>query len=1654
MKQRTGRRFAALFLLSVLVCALLCVAAAAAETETEKSSGRSFLYYSASGSSGLIGVPERLYFDEGATILEVLQASGHSFVGLEQGMVQAIDGVTDNFNRGDEAGGYDLTAAARSGQFFCFFTDEGFLTESRQALIREMADYLEKPQDVRNAAKQAYDEACRKFTGADDILLTLQENLAQAIADYEAAQRADGFAVRFTDGSSDYSPDRYAGIVITAVNEYGKTLTDDDSDGVMQLVAGTYTFSVVQSYRRIDGTVTVDGEKTVSAALPSGDWLTQTRLSLSSGEEAFTAAERTITKEDDGHTLRVVVPDTYATGNVYFYADYDHSVFASAPKLYAYYTKTDGTVICPETGEAASRQAWKSYSTSVNRVIPAGAEGGTVVYRVCETDANGYMRSQEYTVLLDRELSLSALRVQDDSGRAQSATELFSPSLREYTYQILSETDTVQIRPTAFRNGYETAINGEAVTDGLFRIETQNDTTEVVLTLTDPETGHTGEYTLRFVKSDGHYTVFELTPASATVSVYNLSGEWIAPADEDDPTAYELVIGQTYRYVVCDQGCYFAEGSFKKDDVMETIPISLNMTDWIGNIWIGKDNASLSDTFGTQSFETQTHRYTDAYLDTVSSMYAAAALVDDDALAAAGVSAAQIRLEAVYNQIGLSQSVNGKEKTVSLSKTTAPADGSAPSRGSMLPYFWQSNALGNTLIIRASRTSGGVRYYQDYTIELSRVLSIGALGVIYSGTELKLEPAYSAAVQEYTVKLPMAARELTLAPKLREAVNMPYGMGDDGYSVRIEDENVQKNTDGTYTATLTGTDETDTIRLVIENSFRPDEATTITLTVQKVPPVYLTTDVQPGQALLVLIDDSTKVRIQPGGSGVWSVSEGFTYDYLLTASGYVGERGTLCAKDGLLTLSNGSTAEITTDAEGNLCAHIGMTLRVAEVNTELNHTIEAEWADFRGTSYTYDAAQGRLVAGGTNYTNNGVISMPTPIEAEKSVLYWANQLGEGYSGSALGCPIMVDGDLIVFAREEIFKVDAISGKVLTKAAMAGASSFAINSPTYYDGMIFVGLSNGRVQAFDAQTLKSLWLYTDELGGQPNCPIIVYDGYLYTGFWNSETGNANYVCLSVTDEDPQSNTEAKVPTWTITQPGGFYWAGSCVNDDFMLLGTDDGQTSYATKAGPNKTAQLLLLNPKTGEVLDRYTGIYADQRSSICYDKETDAYYFTTKGGYFYRARVTGSVGAWKISEVKPLKLNNYKEEPENPAMSTCTPVVYNRRAYIGVSGVGQFVAYSGHNLTVIDLDKWEIAYQVRTQGYAQTSGLLTTAYEQASGNVYVYFFDNFTPGKLRVLSDRQGQTKPVIKTVETYNDKGQLLTYDTPYVLFTPSGDEAQYAICSPIADEYGTIYFKNDSARLMALGPTVTSLNIEKMPAKTTYMAGERFEPDGMVVTVTYSNGKTRDVTDYVTYSTEPLTKEDEEFTITFPYAMYHNVDNADGTSLAGQEVKASAKNLVLTITGDTPAAELDHIEITTAPAKTQYIAGEDFETDGMVVTAVYKDGTKKNLASGEYEIVDGTELKAGTVEITVRYGECTAKQMITVVENDTRILGDVDGGGTVDYVDAAMVYSYFKGKIKFTNEQIAVADVDGNGNVDYVDAAMIYSYFKGKLTNFPVTK
>ena len=129
------------------------------------------------------------------------------------------------------------------------------------------------------------------------------------------------------------------------------------------------------------------------------------------------------------------------------------------------------------------------------------------------------------------------------------------------------------------------------------------------------------------------------------------------------------------------------------------------------------------------------------------------------------------------------------------------------------------------------------------------------------------------------------------------------------------------------------------------------------------------------------------------------------------------------------------------------------------------------------------------MGGGMN-SNNGVTDAKTPVSADNGMMYWAVKLGEGYSDGAVSNPILVDDCLIVYAGDHIYRVNKDTGAVEATGQMAGKSSFAINGPPYADGIVLVGLSNGRIQAFNAKTLESLWLYTDPLGGQPPCPITV------------------------------------------------------------------------------------------------------------------------------------------------------------------------------------------------------------------------------------------------------------------------------------------------------------------------------------------------------------------------------------------------------------------------------------------------------------------------------------------------------------------------------------------------------------------------------------
>ena len=689
--------------------------------------------------------------------------------------------------------------------------------------------------------------------------------------------------------------------------------------------------------------------------------------------------------------------------------------------------------------------------------------------------------------------------------------------------------------------------------------------------------------------------------------------------------------------------------------------------------------------------------------------------------------------------------------------------------------------------------------------------------------------------------------------------------------------------DESYTVTVNGGSNTtvplnlgeNKINVVVTN---PGGYTnTYTITVTRLASIEVGFTVDPADAK-VAVWDSNKDRVAPT-DGKYSVMADAEYTYLVQSDGYVSQKSTF-------KFSESSTIDIT--------------LAVATENPNLDRSITAEWGNFRN---------------GDN--NLGITNAKTPYAPEDTELLWAVKHGTGWA-AAPGSPIMVDGDIYTYSGSTIRRLNSMTGETVTEGTMVDKSSYSIVPMTYGDGMVFVGLSGGKIQAFNAKTLESLWVYTDELGGQPNCPITYKDGYIYAGFWNSEDRNANFACINTVDEDHASATEVKYASWTYTRAGGFYWAGAYVTDKLAIVGTDDGAGGYDTNG-----AALLVFDRFTGEKLDTHEGIRGDIRSNVSHDPQSDRVFFTTKGGILGNAQIDWDTG--KILDYKEVVIKDAQGNAN--AMSTCTPSVYNGRIYIGVAGTSQFGANSGHGIAVYNLNSdgsMTQAYVYAIVGYPQTSAMVTTAYSAEDGSVYIYLPYNYTPGGISVLKDKPGQTAPVTTTGSGYSE------------VFTPVSPLAQYCICSTIADQYGTIYYKNDSCYMMAITSKIESLEITQYPTITENEDGS-ITVDGLKAVTKLKNGEERDVSNYVSvvkneetggytvsytygfdnanYGLKTVTAEISDHTVTIP-------ENA-GYTVTGEKTVKNGEDYTFTVTvtegydGTNMVVKVNDTEVTAVDGK-----------------------------------------------------------------------------------------------------------------------------------------
>ena len=112
------------------------------------------------------------------------------------------------------------------------------------------------------------------------------------------------------------------------------------------------------------------------------------------------------------------------------------------------------------------------------------------------------------------------------------------------------------------------------------------------------------------------------------------------------------------------------------------------------------------------------------------------------------------------------------------------------------------------------------------------------------------------------------------------------------------------------------------------------------------------------------------------------------------------------------------------------------------------------------------------------------------------------------------------------------------------------------------------------------------------------------------------------------------------------------------------------------------------------------------------------------------------------------------------------------------------VGSTNGNLFAVDANTLEYLYEVPLKGYPQGSILISTSYLAETGKLYCYATYNSQPGGMTLIKiDPNGTTVDSIELEEIYDAEKY-----------------PQYCLISPICGPDGTLYYRNDSATLIAL--------------------------------------------------------------------------------------------------------------------------------------------------------------------------------------------------------------------------------------------------------------
>lgn len=455
--------------------------------------------------------------------------------------------------------------------------------------------------------------------------------------------------------------------------------------------------------------------------------------------------------------------------------------------------------------------------------------------------------------------------------------------------------------------------------------------------------------------------------------------------------------------------------------------------------------------------------------------------------------------------------------------------------------------------------------------------------------------------------------------------------------------------------------------------------------------------------------------------------------------------------------------------------------------------------------------------------NNAVVDALTPQAPQATQLAWSYRLKAASEwDKAVSDPLIIGDNLYIVVGQELQIVSSDS-KLLDAVSLAAPANFAACRPIYADGIIAVPLDGGRVQAIEVSSLTTKWT-TDPIESddpsenyQSISTLSYKDGRIYAAAtamadWSSTSAGV-FTCI-----DAQTGQEK----WSYkNNDSGYYWSGATFAGDAVIFIGDDGQlvSKDATAGTPVDTLDI---------------GVEC-RSTTVSYEGSV---FFTTTKKDENQNPIDGALH--KVVVNSDGTFGNHTEISFGSSSSS-TPAICNGVAYVG----GGTADYKGV-LAVIDTNTMLVKSRISAPAAVQSSPLIS---RKSDGGISVYFTANAEPGGVYGANFAPGAST------------------GTANMIYTPTGDNANWCMASVIAGENGVLYYTNDSGMLFALKaganpvppapkPLPASLASAKVTLQKSIFAytGKQVKPK---VTKVVVGGKTLKAnTDYtVSYATNKLT-------------------------------------------------------------------------------------------------------------------------------------------------------------------------------------------------------